>query len=138
MSGTAPYRLLLVEDNPADVYLIQEALREHCVACEITCLEDGEAALQALFPADETSSFAPDGVILDLNTPKVEGIEVLRRIRQSPSLRHLPVAIVTSSEFPKDKSDAAALGATCYILKSARLEEFFARVGSSIKQMLEQ
>ncbi|MEO7653075.1 MAG: response regulator, partial [Bryobacteraceae bacterium] len=82
--------------------------------------------------------FMPDGVILDLNAPKVEGIEVLRRIRNSPELRHLPVAIVTSSEFPKDKSDAAALGATCYILKSARLSEFLSGVGSSIKKMLER
>ena len=119
--------------------MIRQALREHNVTCELTCLEDGEAALELLFPANQPAAgFVPDGVILDLNAPKIEGIEVLRRIRQSVEFRHLPVAIVTSSEFPKDKSDAAALGATCYVLKSARLGEFLSGVGSSIKQMLER
>src|SRR5512140_3465470 len=97
-------RILLVEDNPADVYLIEEALRTHGVHYEMKWLRDGEQALALLA---EVNVESPDLVLLDLNLPRVDGKEVLARIRQTPAFATTLVAIMTSSDSPQDRRDIA-------------------------------
>ena len=132
MRAVAPIRILLVEDNPADVYLIEEALRTHGVQFEMKWLRDGEQALEML---TEDGLGAPDLVLLDLNLPRVDGKEVLTRIRQTPHLVGVPVAIMTSSDSPQDRREMADLGASCYIKKPPTLDEFL-EVGGVIKNLL--
>ena len=121
-----------MEDNPADVYLIEEALRTHGVQFEMKWLRDGEQAL-ALLSQDCLGS--PDLVLLDLNLPRVDGKEVLTRIRQTPQLAGVLVAIMTSSDSPQDRREMADLGASCYIKKPPTLDEFL-EVGGVIKNLL--
>ena len=122
-------RILLAEDNPADVYLIEEALREHKVNFKITVAEDGEAAMSML----ERGQVQPDIVLLDLNMPKRSGGEVLDRLRKE-SGKDIPVIILTSSDSPTDRDEAFRLGATRYIRKPTGLDEFL-QIGAVIKEL---
>jgi two-component system, chemotaxis family, response regulator Rcp1 len=122
-------RILLAEDNPADVYLIEEALREHKVNFNITVAEDGEAAMTML----ERGQVQPDIVLLDLNMPKRSGGEVLDRLRKE-SGKDIPVIIHTSSDSPTDREEAFRLGATRYIRKPTGLDEFL-QIGAVIKEL---
>jgi CheY-like chemotaxis protein len=122
-------RILLAEDNPADVYLIEEALREHQVAFELQLAEDGEAAIALL----ATAEVKPDIVLLDLNMPKRSGGEVLERLRRD-SGGDMPVVVLTSSDSPSDREEALRLGATCYIRKPTGLDEFL-QIGATIKSL---
>ena len=120
--------ILLAEDNPADVYLIEEALREHQVDFNLTVAEDGEAAMTLL-----AGGLRPDIVLLDLNMPKRSGGEVLDRLRKENGTG-VPVIVLTSSDSPSDKEEAMRLGATCYIRKPTGLDEFL-NIGATIKQL---
>ena len=124
-------QILLAEDNPADVYLIEEALREHQVPFEITVAEDGEAAIAMIV----AGKVRPDLIMLDLNMPKRSGGEVLTSLRAQPHCRTLPVIVLTSSDSPTDREEALRLGATCYIRKPTSLDEFL-NIGASIKELL--
>lgn len=123
-------RILLAEDNPADVYLIEEALREHNVSFSITVCEDGEAAIAMLSRGEPI----PDIVLLDLNMPKRSGGEVLDRLRKD-SGKAIPVIILTSSDSPSDRDEALRLGATRYIRKPTGLDEFL-KIGATIRELL--
>jgi len=130
--------ILVAEDNPADVYLIREALREHGVEHPIRVVPDGEEVLRMISPLD------PAGedlylvlIILDFNLPKHDGIEILERLRDNPKLAHVPVAVVTSSDSPRDRLIATQLGAACYLRKPSNLEQFLS-LGAIFKSMLEQ
>jgi CheY-like chemotaxis protein len=120
--------ILLAEDNPADVYLIEEALREHKVDFHITVAEDGEAAISLL----ANGGLKPDIVLLDLNMPKRSGGEVLDEVRRTSA--DIPVIVLTSSDSPSDREEALRLGATCYIRKPTGLDEFL-QIGATIKQL---
>ena len=122
-------RILLAEDNPADVYLIEEALRENGVEFEMVVAEDGEQAITML--ADPNREL--DVVLLDLNLPTRGGSEVLQKLQGS----HLPVIVLTSSDSPADKMQALRLGATHYIRKPTGLDDFLA-IGATIKQIVAQ
>lgn len=124
-------RILLVEDNPADAYLVEEALRTHGIDFEIRWLRDGEQALAMIAAGDFE---LPDLVLLDLNLPRVDGKEVLTLIRQTPELAGTPVAIMTSSDSPQDRKEMAELGASCYITKPPTLDQFL-QVGGMIKAL---
>lgn len=128
-----PFKILLVEDNPADVFLIEEALRTHDVTFDLTWFNDGEQAIEMLQSTDHSA--VPDMVLLDLNLPKVDGKEVLAQIRGMSSFENTPVAILTSSDSPRDREETKRLGASCYIKKPPTLDEFLA-VGGIIKSML--
>jgi chemotaxis family two-component system response regulator Rcp1 len=128
--------IVVIEDNAADVILIRKALDENGFAYAITRFEDGEEALQALCPDTGTPDIVPDLILLDLNLPRSEGMDVLRQIRQSPRLSEVPVAILTSSESPGDVRLSAELGADRYILKPAELDHFYKQVGGGIKELL--
>lgn len=120
--------ILLVEDNPDDVALTTRALRRHGIANEIAQVADGVAALDFLKAqgayVDRRGHNLPTLMLLDLNLPRVDGLEVLRRIRADPDLHRLPVVILTSS---KEESDVAAgydLGANSYVRKPVDFLEF--------------
>jgi CheY-like chemotaxis protein len=137
MNASENAQIVIVEDNAADVLLIRKALDEKGFSYILTRFEDGEEALHALCPdTGESSIDAPDVIVLDLNVPRCEGIDLLRQIRETPRLHDVPVAILTSSESPLDKRRAEDFGADRYILKPAELDAFFAEVGGEIKELL--
>jgi|SRR6476661_7819094 len=131
-----PPRLLMIEDNQADVVLLKVALLEHSVSCEVEILDDGEKALRFLNNLDGSGDGArPNAIVLDLNLPKINGLEILRVVKRSPSLRGVRVAILTSSLSQRDRSTAEELGADLYLIKPVHLAEFLA-LGSTLKQLL--
>lgn len=118
--------ILLVEDNPDDVELTLKAFEKHKLANEIIVARDGEEALNLLFPEDESVSEPcnPDLVLLDLKLPKVDGMEVLRRIKSDPLAKFIPVVILTSSKEEKDLTESYRLGVNSYIRKPVDFEKF--------------
>ena len=130
--------ILLAEDNPADVYLIREALREHHVCCTVRVASDGKDVLHII--SGEALNAEPerlDLIILDLNLPRHDGIEILQQIRQTAELAHVPVVILTSSDSPRDRQLATQIGATRYLRKPSNLEEFL-DLGAVFKDLLGQ
>jgi chemotaxis family two-component system response regulator Rcp1 len=130
--------VLLADDNPSDVYLIREALREHGVDCILRVASDGKEALGII------SGDAPGGdierislIILDLNLPRHDGIEILQKLRESATLEHVPVVVLTSSDSPRDRVLANQLGATRYLRKPSSLDEFLS-LGAVFKDLLEK
>lgn len=133
MSGPgSPVRVVLVEDNPGDVFLIQEALREKGLHFELVHYPDGEEAWQAMTSADAL----PDLILLDLNLPKIEGVNLLRQIHGHARLAGVPVAVLTSSQSPQDEQQAMQYGAARFIRKSATLDEFLEGVGGAVVDIL--
>ena len=121
--------ILLIEDNPGDVILIKEALKEGQTLNNLTVLGDGEAALSFLRKEGEYKKCSrPDLVVLDLNMPRKDGREVLVEIKTDPELKHIPVVILTSSEAKQDIINAYNLQANCYITKPVDLKKFFSVV----------
>ena len=125
----------MIEDNPADVGLVREALDEHGVVCELTVVTDGERAIQFIEELDEQCRWCPDLVILDLKLPKREGHHVLERIRVSTQCPDVPIVILTSSDAKEDRDRAVKLGATRYIRKPDRLHDFIL-LGAVFKEIL--
>ena len=120
-----PIEILLVEDNPGDVRLTREALREGKVGNEPAVVTDGEAALDYLFQRGPfTNAPRPDLVLLDLNLPKKDGREVLAVIKGDPDLKRIPVVVLTTSKEEEDVHRAYNLAANCYVTKPVEFEEF--------------
>lgn len=117
-------RILLVEDNPDDEFLLREALEGLGVRGEIVLAADAEQA-RALVAADGRSPIdpLPDVILLDLNVPRGNGRDVLSAIRANPRLAGIPIAVVSSSISETDRTDAALLGADRYIVKPGNLDE---------------
>ena len=129
--------ILLAEDNPADVYLIRETLREHGVDAALRVASDGREVLQLICPEDPNSPVPKlDLIILDLNLPRHDGIEILERLRSSTLLAQVPVVILTSSDSPRDQKIANQLGAALYLRKPSSLEQFLA-LGTVLKSLLD-
>jgi two-component system, response regulator len=120
---TEPVTVLLVEDNPDDEELTVETLRDQGVVNEIRVAHDGQEALDCLL-GDGATSELPKLVMLDLKLPKVDGLEVLRRLRQDERTKLLPVAILTSSAEENDLVEGYSNGANCYVRKPVDFEEF--------------
>ncbi len=117
--------LLLVEDNPGDVLLLKEFLKTTKMSVNLHVAEDGEDALLFLNQRDKYSnSPRPDLIILDLNLPKIDGFEVLQQVKQHPSLKRIPVIILTSSHAEMDITRSYDLHANCYLTKPSELSEF--------------
>lgn len=131
-------RIVLIEDNRGDVLLVEKALEANGVACEMTQFNNGEDAVRTLCTAGgtEASLFVPDAILLDLHTPKSDGFSVLIRLKNTPHLAHVPVAIITSSQAASDKTRSTLAGAIRYITKPSDLEEFLSTVGRAVKEML--
>ncbi len=132
-------QIVLIEDNPGDVLLVELALKESVVTYEMTKFKNGEEALRSLCAPEgiETSAFVPDAILLDLNTPKSDGFQTLIKLKQSPRLAGVAMAVITTSQATSDKHRTALQG-TRYIQKPAQMEEFLTTVGQAIKKMLEE
>jgi len=130
--------ILLAEDNPADVYLVREALREHRVDCTMRVASDGKEVLWILSPEQiQTQAKKLDLIILDLNLPRHDGIEILHRLREIAELAHIPVVVLTSSDSPRDREAANQLGAALYFRKPSSLAQFLS-LGAVLKDLLER
>jgi CheY-like chemotaxis protein len=115
--------ILLVEDNPMDVDLTLRAFKRRRVTNTILVARDGEEAL-AWLPRWESGEPWPAVVLLDLKLPKVDGLEVLRQLKQHPRLRVIPVVVLTTSSDSADLQAAYQLGANSYIVKPVDFEKF--------------
>ena len=129
-------RIVIIEDNPGDVFIMQEALREHRLNCELTVLWNGEEALTFFDTVEEDpSKLRPDLVLLDLNLPKHSGHRILERIRKTRRCFSIPVVIVSSSESPIDLEENRRLGATAYFRKPSDLDMFL-KLGELVTNLL--
>jgi len=121
-------KILLVEDNEADVELTLHALRVNHLANSIQVVRDGEEALDFLFCrgqfANRSMNAVPYLILLDLKLPKVDGLEVLREIKNDPHTRPIPVVVLTSSKEEKDMVGSYQLGVNSYIQKPVDFDQF--------------
>lgn len=126
-----PADFLLVEDNPGDVRLTQEALKSHKVQNNLHVAIDGEEAMAFLHRQGKYANAPrPDIILLDLNLPKKDGREVLAEIKSDPNLKTIPVVIITSSEAEQDVIKSYNLNANCYVTKPVNLDQFIKVVQS--------
>ena len=117
--------ILLVEDNPGDVRLTREALKEGKIRNNLNVASDGVEALRYLRREGPYAGAArPDLILLDLNLPRMDGREVLQAVKMDPSLRHIPVVVLTSSAAEQDIVRAYDLHANCYVSKPVDLDQF--------------
>lgn len=121
--------VLLVEDNPDDVALTLRAWKNSGIANRVAVVPDGAAALEYLLGPDAASRPLPAVVLLDLNLPKVDGLEVLRRLRAADRTRALPTVILTSSREEQDIAAGYRLGCNSFVRKPVEFGEFAAAVG---------
>ena len=129
-------RVLLAEDNPADVLLVRSALECNNLTCDLHVLTDGAEALDYIAATEQGSAPIPALLLLDLNLPKHTGGEVLARLRQSPVCARVPVVVMTSSPSPRDKDLVTQLGISCYFRKPTDLNQFL-RIGDIVRQLLQ-
>jgi CheY-like chemotaxis protein len=123
--STEEIEILLAEDNPGDVRLTREALKDAKLCNKLHVVTDGAAALDFLYQREPYLNVArPDLILLDLNLPKKNGREVLAEIKQDEFLRSIPVVILTTSRAEEDILRAYHLHANCYISKPADFEQF--------------
>ena len=125
---THDVEILLVEDNPNDVKLTLYAFKQHNLSNQITVVRDGEEALEYIFCTGAYShrniENGPKIVLLDLNLPKIDGLEVLRQIKANPKTRVIPICVLTTSREERDIVDSYQLGINSYIVKPVDFEQF--------------
>ena len=120
-----PIRILLVEDNPGDVRLAQEALKEDKLSNELYVVNDGVSAMQFLRrEGPYTEAPRPDLVLLDLNLPRMDGREVLAAVKRDPELGGIPVVVLTTSRADEDVCRAYSLNCNCYVTKPVAFDDF--------------
>lgn len=133
MTDSADVEILLVEDNPDDAELTLRVLRERKLANRVVWVRNGAEALDFVFRrgtyAGRRAQENPRLILLDLNLPKVSGIEVLAQIKSDPATRKLPVVVLSSSTRDKDVIDSYKLGVNSYVSKPVQFEEFARVVG---------
>jgi CheY-like chemotaxis protein len=127
--------ILLVEDNPDDEALTLRALKKNNILNDVVVAHDGVEALDYLFAngnqAGSNSHFRPEVILLDLKLPKVDGLEVLRRVRADERTRLLPIVVLTSSKEERDMIESYSLGANSYIRKPVDFVQF----GDAVQQL---
>ena len=122
MYNNQAVEVLLIEDNPDDAELTIRVLKKHNLANNLVHLQDGEEALNFLFGESNTST--PKLILLDLKMPKVDGIEVLRKIKGDEHKKLIPVVILTSSKEERDIIESYKLGVNAYVVKPVEFEKF--------------
>ncbi len=124
--------IILVEDSPSDVELTLDALKKHNLVNRVKVLADGAEALDYLFATGDYSgrntAKNPTVILLDLKLPKVDGLEVLKKIKADPSTKKIPVVVLTSSNEDRDRLESYKLGVNSYIVKPVEFESFAAAV----------
>jgi CheY-like chemotaxis protein len=129
-----PIEILLVEDNPGDVRLTQEALKDGKVLNHVSVVGDGEEALAFLRRQGRHAGAArPDLILLDLNLPKKDGREVLAELKQDPALKRIPIVILTTSADEGDILKSYDNHANCYITKPVDLDQFL-KVAKAVEE----
>ncbi|SKC62655.1 response regulator [Ohtaekwangia koreensis] len=118
--------ILLVEDNPDDAELTIRALKKHNLANNLLHLQDGEEALDFIFSSEPNS--LPKIILLDIKMPKVDGIEVLRKIKSDENRKIIPIVVLTSSKEERDIIETYKLGVNAYIVKPVEFEKFVSAV----------
>jgi len=125
MKDTKIVEILLVEDNPGDIRLTQEALKEGNVPHSLNAVMDGAEAIKYLFKEGRyAGAKTPDLILLDLNLPKKDGKEVLKKIKHDSVLKRIPVVVLTTSNAGSDITKAYDLHANCYITKPVDFNRF--------------
>jgi CheY-like chemotaxis protein len=136
MKTLQPIHILLVEDNEGDIMLTQEAFEDAGLAIEMTLIRDGRDAIDFMSKSGKYSNTAlPDLVLLDINLPKVSGLEVLTFIKGNDSTKHTPVIMLTTSNYEKDLKNARLSNADGYINKPLLIDEFL-EVTSGIDSLI--
>lgn len=133
MTPTSSKRIVLVEDNPHDVFLVRESIRSKGIDAQVVWFGDIPEAITAIL---DQNFGRPDLLLLDLNLPRGEGLEVLAVVRSTGWLADLPVAVLTSSESPRDQERASSYGVNAYIIKPLELDAFIENVGGTVKELL--
>ena len=132
-----PVHILLAEDNPGDVLLVRESLREHHIEHELHVVHDGQAALDYFLRMGQPDQPpCPDLLLLDLNLPKGDGSVVLSDLRRHPDYAATPVIVVTSSDSTQDRQRMTELGISHYFRKPTDYEEYM-QLGSIVRRVLE-
>ncbi len=116
--------ILLVEDNPDDVTLTERALQKANVMNRLVVAHDGVEAIDYFFGPNGAANAQPQVVLLDLKLPRVDGLEVLRRLRANPKTKLMPVVVLTSSKEEKDMVSSYDLGANSYVRKPVNFTQF--------------
>jgi len=120
--------IILVEDNPADIEMTLEALKENNLANRVKVLKDGQEAVDYIFRQGEHSTCGicerPVLILLDLKLPKIDGLEILRRIRADERTKSIPVVVLTSSPQDRDRIECYDLGVNSYIVKPVEFDNF--------------
>ena len=134
MSDERPaiFRILLVEDDPADAGLIKRAIRDGKILCAVDHAKDGAEAIDFLRRRGERFADAqrPDLILLDLNMPRLDGRQVLQEIKNDPDLRSIPVVVLTTSDIEHDVEASYLLGANSFVTKPMDVQDFFDVIGS--------
>lgn len=129
-------RIFMAEDNPADVYMLDLALRESGAEFELEVAYTGKEALAFLEKEKDSGKPALALILLDLNLPHHDGTDILRYVRREPNLSTVPTVLFTSSDSPKDRQNAMREGASRFIRKPSLLKEYMA-IGTTLKDMIE-
>lgn len=133
----SPINVLLVEDNPADVFLVREALTLHGIIGSLFVLRDGEEAIQFIEAAESSeNSPCPHLALLDLNLPRKNGMEVLARLRSSTKCGTIPVVMISSSRSPIEAAILAQLRPDYYFSKPSNYDQFMG-LGGIVKRLLD-
>ncbi|MEW6380326.1 MAG: response regulator [bacterium] len=126
--------ILLVEDDPVHIKLVERAIKKSGFNNQLTVIKDGEAVFNYLFNQNTEISgeefVYPHLILLDINLPKINGLEILRRIKQSPQLQHIPVVILTTSSNRTDLEKCSEYHANSYVIKPLDYDEFNQKIRS--------